>query len=145
VNYKHDHSGSKSRKHSSQSYVPAKGLLPLEQWSSVCPRRDLQTRGEIVSVKCYPSYSFKCLSLSQAIQLRQEWLKTDRGKSLLSVSSLVVWLVGWLVGCPLNYFLLASRYVKCTLFPPPPAPQHITVNLRVTARDLTYILQKEWL
>jgi hypothetical protein len=37
---------SNPRKPFSQSYAPHKGLLPLERWSSVCPRRGLQTRRE---------------------------------------------------------------------------------------------------
>ena len=37
---------SNPRKFSSQSYAPYRDLLPLEHWSSVCPRRGLQPRQE---------------------------------------------------------------------------------------------------
>jgi hypothetical protein len=81
--------GSNPRRSSSPSYVPS--------WPSVCLRRGLQPRREIVSVSAIPVIvEVSVTETSDAVNVEMD-KQTDGHRFVLSSESLpsAVWLVGW--------------------------------------------------
>jgi hypothetical protein len=96
VNFKHDHSGFEFHKAFQPKLCPIIGLLLLEQWSSVCPCRDLQPRREIVTVSEIPVI-IKVSDIGPSDAVTQEWLNWYRDVVLRFRLSLRPHLALWLV------------------------------------------------
>jgi len=80
---------------------PHRCLLPREQWSSVCPRRDIQLQQETRYPKRISSYSLRCLLLNPAVDVNLNTSTNLRPP----VSPLVVWLVSWLAAQSCKYYV----------------------------------------
>jgi hypothetical protein len=65
--------GLNPRKPYGQRFIPAWGLLPLTQWSSVFPWLGLQPRWEIINISAI-RYSLRCLLPSPVMQSMQQCL-----------------------------------------------------------------------
>ena len=92
--------GSNPRKPSSQSYAPSYSLFLLEKWISVCPRRSLQPRREIVSVSAIPvTVKASVAEFSDAVNagMAEQTEACRLALSLKSRLQLALWFVGWSV------------------------------------------------
>lgn len=90
---------------------PYKGLLHIDQWPLVCPRRGPQLPWEFVSVSRIPSYNLKCLFTSLAMWQSAAMARETVGRRLVLKHKnppLALWLVGVGIRLAMQHNFLAT-------------------------------------